>query len=194
MGKNMERVRLEGAKLDVDFIVVSKYVAKYEYDAFIGDYLPEESFPFEEGIDYSKFDENEDVYFQEEFTFFQAELIEYVYDVGPNIDMKWAVTLGLGVIQSLNDGSLCLYNADTADYDMRLQDEMLKLGMYYQITNPDYDDRQLDGILQTKGGINYLRTLLFCHSTDYDPIEALIDIFSTKKGKENNVVSIESKK
>ncbi len=149
--KNIERIKLDGAKLDVDFIVVSKLAYKYDDDPIFEGYpVPGDCFAYEEEMDDSTYDGIAD-------TFFQEELIDYVYDVGPNVDIKLAVTLGLGVIQSLHDGSLSLYNADTADYELRLVDEMLRLGIYYQITNPEYDDRQLDRILHGKdGGVHYL--------------------------------------
>lgn len=184
MEKNIERIRLDGAKLNVDFIVVSKCAYKYDDDPFFEEYLvPGDCFAYEEGMDDSTYDGIAD-------TFFQDELIDYVYDVGPNVDIKLAVTLGLGVIQSLHDGSLSLYNADTADYELRLVDEMLRLGMYYQITNLDYDDRQLDRILHKDEGVHYLRNLLLSYYPNPDPIEALFEIFSSKKGNPGNVVSI----
>lgn len=175
MKKNVERIKLDGAKLNKDFIVVSQYALTDDWDCV----------PYQKGMDGSNIQDIID-------TPFQSELIEFVYDVGPTVDVPLAVQLGLGVIKSLSDGSLLLYNADTQDYEDRLTDEKLRLGMYYQIKHPEYDDRQLDYILQTKGGPDYLVNLHFCNTVE--PIDKLMDIFAAKKGKRDNVINIEFKK
>lgn len=186
MKKKIERIRLDGAKLGVDFVVVSKFAYELEYDQDFEMLLPGDFFPYEEGVE-----ESENTVIVE--TCFQKELIQYVYDIGQDVDFPLAVTLGLGVIQSLHDGSLAIYHADTTDYPLRMTDEMLRLGMYYQITHPEYDDRHLDYLLQTKGGKYYLRRLFFCERYKQDPLEELKKIFANKKGNANNVVSIKSK-
>lgn len=137
--------------------------------------------PYEEDMDLSNIEHVLE-------TVFTKELVEFVYDVGPSINSSLAVALKLGVIQSLSDGSKYLYHADVIDDDGRKRHEMLRLGMYYQIMNPDYDDRRLDYLMNGNGGEFYLSTLLFTDTME--PIKKLRAIFATKKGKRNNVVRL----
>ena len=164
--KNLERIKLSGAELNEDFVVISKFTI--DEDCL---YMP-----YEEDMDLSNEHVLETVFFK----------VEFVYDVGPSINISLAVALGLGVIQSLSDGSKYLYHADVSDDEDRQMHEMLRLGMYYQIMNPDYDDRRLDYFMNGNGGEFYLSTLLFADTME--PIEKLRAIFATKKGQANNVV------
>jgi hypothetical protein len=167
--KNVERIKMDGAVLNEDFVVVSKVAMTDDFSFYT----------YEEGMDLSKV-----VSVSE--TLYPEELVEFVYDVGPNVDIRLAVTLGLGVVKSLSDGKVLLYHADNVDDEDRMQNEMLRLGMYYQIMNPDYDDRRLNYVFETNGGEFYLRMLLFC-DTD-EPIQRLREIFTAKKGRGNNIV------
>ncbi|UCZ54963.1 hypothetical protein LGQ02_09660 [Bacillus shivajii] len=173
MVKNIERVNISEATLNEDFVVISKFVMTDDC-TFL---------PYEEGMEVS---DGSHVW----ETVYPTKLVQFVYDVGNNIDMSLAVTLGLGVIQSLSDGTLYLYHADMIDDEDRMKHEMLRLGMYYQLMNPKYDDRRLDYLFNSSGGTFYLSTLLF---TDcIEPIEKLKAIFSSKKGKGNNVVAFKA--
>jgi len=171
MKKKMERIKLDGAVLNEDFVIVSKFVILTD------DWL---IYPYEEGMDL------QNVTCDVAETMFPENIIEYVYDVGPTIDIPLAVTLGLGVIKSNFDGSLSLYHVDNIDDEDRIKKEMLRLAMYYQIMNPDYDDRILNYLLDRELGEFYLKMLLFCDTIE--PIERLREIFAAKKGRGDNVV------
>ena len=163
--KNIERVKLSGVELNEDFAVISEFTI--DEDCL---YMP-----YEEDLDMSNIEHVLE-------TDFSKDLVEFVYDVGPSINISLAVTLGLGVIQALSDGSKYLYHADVIDDENRENHEMLRLVMYYQIMNPDFDDRRLDYLMSANGGAQYLYTLLFTDTIE--PIEKLKEIFATKKGKE----------
>lgn len=169
MKKHIERVKLDGVVKNEDFVVVSKVVMTEDF-SFL---------PFEEGANYPS-----GTLISE--TFFPDELVDFVYDVGPTVDISLAVTLGLGVIKSLTDGNLYLYHADNVDGEDREIDENLRLGMYYQIMNREYDDRKLNDLLETPGGEYYLRMLFLCDLEQ--PMDRLKEIFAEKKGKNSNVV------
>lgn len=171
MKKHIERVKLDGVVKKEDFVVVSKVIMTEDI-SFL---------PFEEGVDYPN-----GTLISE--TFFPEELVDYVYDVGPNVNISLAVTLGLGVLKSLTDGTLYLYHADNVDDMDREIDENLRLGMYYQIMNPQYDDRKLNDLLDTPGGEFYLRMLFLCDLEQ--PMDRLKEIFVEKKGRNSKVVEL----
>ena len=98
--KNIERVKLCGVELNENFVVISKFTID-EDCMFL---------PYEQDMDLSNEHVLETVFFK--------ELVEFVYDVGPSINISLAVALGLGVIQSLSDGSKYLYHADVIDDDV----------------------------------------------------------------------------
>lgn len=171
MKKSIERIKMDDAVLNKDFVVVSKVVMTHDFSFY----------PYEQGVNIPNV-----VSVGE--TMYSEDLVEYVYDVGPSVDINLAVTLGLGVVKSLSDGSLHLYHADNVHDEDRLQNEMLRIGMYYQIMNPEYDDRRLNYLFNAKGGEVYLRMLVFCDTEE--PIEKLRDIFTAKKGKQNNIIDL----
>jgi hypothetical protein len=168
MKRNVECIDISEAVLNEDFIVISKLAMTEEYDFL----------PYEEGMDLSNV-------VKITKTPFEEDLVQHVYNVGQNVDIPLAVTLGLGVVKSLANGELYVYQMDTTSED-RFEDEAVRIAMYYQLMNPDYDDRELDTILQTSGGAFYLFLLQFVES-EY-PINRLKEIFAAKKGKDNNVV------
>jgi hypothetical protein len=168
MKRNVECIDISEAVRNEDFIVISKLAMTEEY----------EFLPYEEGMDLSHVAKITNTPFEE-------GLIQHVYNVGQNVDITLAVTLGLGVIKSLVNGELFVYQMDTTSED-RFEDEAVRIAMYYQLMNPDYDDRELDTMLQTSDGAFYLFLLQFGDS-EY-PINRLKEIFAAKKGKDNNVV------
>lgn len=172
--KNIARIDISEAKQGKDFTIETEI-------ALMSDY----SFKyFKEGMDMS------DVLFTQK-TPYSTELVNEVYEIPDHeIDFKLAVTLGLGVIKELSTGHLFLYHTDT-ESENRQDDEALRMGMYYQIAHPEYDDVRLDGILNTKGGEQYIRHLLFIKSDEV--IEKLKDIFESKKGEIDNVIDFKKR-
>lgn len=103
--------------------------------------------------------------------------------------------LGLGVIE-MNDGKRYLYDAmiqEDDEIDKLKIDEGLKIGIYYQITNPDYHDVKLEILINTKGTIDYLSSIISDKKYVDEIVEKLKDIFKGQKGKENNVVQFNKK-
>ncbi|OZM56911.1 hypothetical protein CIB95_09070 [Lottiidibacillus patelloidae] len=173
MKRKMEFINISEAVLNEDFIVISK-VAMTDDSDFLA---------YEEGMDLSNV---VDV----TLTMFREGEVDHVIDVGQEIDIHLAVTLGFGVIKSLATGEMYLYQVNTTSDDP-LGDEALRIAMYYQIMYPDSDDRKLDYILESNDGPFYL-FLLLCGFDDY-PIRRLREIFAAKKGKENNVIQLTTK-
>jgi hypothetical protein len=168
MKRKVECIDISEAVLNEDFIIVSKVAMTEEYDFL----------PYEEGMDLSNV-------VKITYTLFEEGLIQHVYNVGQHVDITLAVTLGLGVVKSLVNGELYVYQMDTSS-ENRLDEEIVRIAMYYQIMNPDEDVKELDTILQTSDGAFYLFLLQFVDS-EY-PVNRLKEIFAAKKGKGNNVV------
>lgn len=175
MKKNLRRIKIDPEALKEDFVVVSQ-IAMFHDFAFL---------PYKKEMDMS------DIEFIMD-TPFPSDLTEFVYDVGCTVDISLAVTLGLGVIKSLSNGKLYVYHADTIDDDdiSYQSKEMLRLGMFYQLMHPEYDDRKLNLILESKGG-EYLLSSLILFNT-IEPIEMLKEIFAAKKGVGNNVIKFKA--
>lgn len=174
---DLSRIEMEDVKKGEDFIVISKLAMTEEFDML----------PYKEGMDMTN------IMFVKE-TPFEEDLVKYVYDIeNHKIDIDLAVTVGLGVIRDVASGEEYLYNTGskgiTEDFEA---DELLRMGIYYQITHPEYIDKKLDILLNaTDGGEAYIRMLFTVH--DNGPIEKLREIFNAQKGKENNVVKFKKK-
>ena len=101
------------------------------------------------------------------------------------IDYELAQILGLGIVKNLYlDNDYYVYNAsaDNLDSNFGFMNEVVRIGVYYQITHPEYDDRELEQtIFGTKGGTEYLR-LLQTVNTD-SVLNRLKKVFDSKKGK-----------
>jgi hypothetical protein len=124
---------------------------------------------------------------------FDEGFVKYVYefDSGHEINFDIATAVGLGVVKDKDTGELFIYNSDESDSKTNESDELLRLGIYYQLTHPSYDDKKLDGLLnKTKGGETYLRLLFVVEPDEY--IQKLKEIFNSKKGNENNIVEFKS--
>lgn len=141
--KNIEPVKMpKGMKEGMDFILLSKIATLDDF----------EMVPYIEGMDESN------VKFVNK-TPYDDRYFDYVYDITDQdeVDFKLAITIGLGVIQD-GEGNQLLYNISVEeDLEERLKEEHLRLGMYYQITHPEYDDRKLHYLLNSNGGEHFLR-------------------------------------
>lgn len=171
---NFQRVELDGAELNVDFIVLSQMAMTVDY----------EFLPYEKGMDMSN------VLSLSKTPF--PPSTQYVYFINNHeIDEKLAVSLGLGVIQNMKNGEKYLYHAVSNSND-NMADEMLRLGIYYQIKFPNYNDKKLDQLLnRTSGGEEHIRLLMLSH--DEKIINDLKNVFYSQKGFENNVVKFKKR-
>lgn len=132
-----------------------------------------------------------DKYNEEDFksvfeTAYDELATEYIYDVGDNVNIELAVTLGLGVIDYEN--KLYLYNSffDEEDYYEKIYNDMhLRLGVYYQIQNPNFKDTKLEILFKTKGAIEYFMSIMLIQ--DKRVINTLFNIFESQKGISNVV-------
>jgi len=115
-------------------------------------------------------------------TFFDERIIRFAYLMeNHEYDLDLAVTLGLGIIKSDDGQMTLLYNADDYIGSDRMIGEVLRVGVYYQITHPDYDDKDLEKtVIKTKGGKEFLKMI---QTNDSDePYERLKSVFDSKKG------------
>lgn len=117
-------------------------------------------------------------------TIFKKELIEHFYKFEDHeIEYELVTILGLGVVKNLNlDNDYYIYNASDDSLDnFRLMNEVTRLEVYYQITHPDYDNKQLEKfILGTERGKKFLMKL---QTVDSElPYNELKRVFENKKG------------
>lgn len=122
-------------------------------------------------------------------TFFDNRYVKYVYDVRKEVNMDLALKLGLGVMK-LIDGKIVLYNSLIKENRTVLDnetEEMVRVGIYYQLENPEYVDRPLERLLNVKGMVN---TILYSVMKEPDKslIDRLFEIFESQKGRKNNVI------
>ncbi|CQR46289.1 hypothetical protein BN1058_00542 [Paraliobacillus sp. PM-2] len=99
------------------------------------------------------------------------------------IDTDLATMLGLGVVKNLHIvDDYYIYNAsnDHAD-NFGFMNEVTRIAIYYQITHPHYDDKELEEfIINTERGRKYLKKL---QTVDSDmPFQKLKEIYDRKKG------------
>jgi hypothetical protein len=128
-------------------------------------------------------------------TNFDENMIEYVYEIKP-INLDYIIPLKLGVIRFEDDGQQYVYNADKphedSAYSDYIEEEVLRMCIYYQLTHPNYVDNKLDVILNsTKGGEEHIRSLII---QDQDRvINDLKEIFKSQKGRNDNVIEFKKK-
>jgi hypothetical protein len=123
---------------------------------------------------------------------FNPELVTHFYEfVNHEIDYELALILGLGVIKNLHlDNDFYIYNAsnDQAD-NFGFMNEVTRISVYYQITHPEYDEKELEEfIIGTERGRKFLKKL---QTVDTDiPYLRLKEIFDSNKG---NIIKFPSK-
>ncbi len=116
---------------------------------------------------------------------FNTEQVSHFYEFeNHEIDYELAVILGLGVVKNLHfEDDYYIYNAsnDQAD-NFGFMNEVTRIDVYYQITHPEYDHKELEEfIIGTERGRRYLRKLLKV-DTD-EPYVRLKEVFDRKKGR-----------
>lgn len=120
---------------------------------------------------------------------FDIDKVKYAYSFSGAIDLELIEQIGLGVIESTDDGEIFLYNAmyDKDSPDDKESYEMLRMGVYYQITHPDYVDTKLDILVNKTTNSGEFFKYIFAEETT-EPIEIVKEIIREQKGKPNNVV------
>ena len=123
-------------------------------------------------------------------TTFDANVVNHFYSFeNHEIDYKLAQILGLGVARNLlMEDDFYIYNASDDRLDnFGMMYEIARLGIYYQITHPDYDDKDLEEMMIGNSfGKEFLKQIQTVE-TDM-PYMKLKEIFNSKKG---NVVLFE---
>ncbi|MFC4022256.1 hypothetical protein ACFOUV_00330 [Oceanobacillus longus] len=85
--------------------------------------------------------------------------------------------LNLGVVKNKYYDEYYIYNAVCDN----IKNESIRLGIYYQITHPEFDDKALDSwIFGSTDGVDYILDLFGSHGVCV--LSWLNDIFSKKKG------------
>lgn len=110
------------------------------------------------------------------------------------IDLDLLVSLGFGLVRMLTDkakGELWLFDslyfrnaffAEEDEWDDPLiGDTAIRLMMYFSLTDPTYDDRQLEKLLTMSE--DYLKLSCLCNGDKI--IDRLKEVFATKKGGDN---------
>lgn len=117
-------------------------------------------------------------------TKFNAELVDHFYKFeNHEIDYELVVMLGLGVVKNLHmDNDYYIYNCSNDQPDnFGFMNEVTRIGVYYQITHPYYDDTELEKlIIDNKVGREFLKKLQ-CVDSDL-PYNRLKQIIDSKKG------------
>jgi hypothetical protein len=117
---------------------------------------------------------------------FHDDIITHFYEFeNHKIDYELIQILGLGVVKNIHiDNDYYVYNAsnDHLGNNFGFINEVVRIGAYYQITHPDYDDKELEKkIFKTKHGKEYLKKL---QTSDTDIVlYRLKEIFDRKKGE-----------
>ncbi|MBT2600721.1 hypothetical protein J7E18_03235 [Oceanobacillus sp. ISL-73] len=111
-------------------------------------------------------------------TEFDFKRVDRLYGVDNHeLNYDWIEKLGLGVVRTSYFNDYFIYNAT---YD-NLINESTRIGLYYQLTHPEYDDKELDRwIFGDKDGINYLLELVGEHGLLV--VSKLKEIYRQKKG------------
>lgn len=111
-------------------------------------------------------------------TEFDFNRVERLYGVeNHELDYDWIEKLGLGIVRTNHFNDYYIYNAS---YD-NLMNESTRIGLYYQLTHPEYDDKELDRwIFGDKEGIDYLLELVGEHGLLV--VSMLKEIYQQKKG------------
>ncbi|WP_337018982.1 hypothetical protein [Oceanobacillus massiliensis] len=111
---------------------------------------------------------------------FTEGIVERLYGVDNHvINDKWIKKLGLGVVKNN-------YTNDSYIYDItseNILNETVKIGIYYQLTHPEFDDKELDRwVFGSKEGVDYVIGLLGNEAAAC-VLSQLKEIFKAKKGK-----------
>ncbi|WP_249872364.1 hypothetical protein [Oceanobacillus saliphilus] len=110
---------------------------------------------------------------------FEEVGVERLYGVEDHIlDYRLIEMLDLGVVKDHYNDTCYIYNPTAGNFF----NETMKLGIYYQITHPEYDDKELDRwIFGNEDGVEYILNLF---PQDGPCILSLLnDTFKSKKGK-----------
>lgn len=117
------------------------------------------------------------------------EEISHVYSIDDMpIDLNLAIQCGLGVVEY--GDKQYLYNSAINEGEDNESTELLRVGIYYQLTHPEYQDAVLDQTINaTENSAKYIGLLL------NEPllILELQRIFSKQKGKVNNVIEFKKR-
>ena len=112
----------------------------------------------------------------------------YFYNMRGSVHFDYAISLGLGVVKMLkgeHQDDYYLYNFssfvdDEANLHEAIMEEILKLKMYVQLTNPaEVDDKKLEKLLMNNPV--YFSTLI--PGTPSRILNDLLSIYKLKKGK-----------
>lgn len=174
------RLEMNGAVKGEDFKVITKLLMTKDLQLV----------PFGEDID-------KDSVMATVETPYDEKVVKYSYHLEDHkIDKKLASIIGLGVLVNIHIGDEFLYNSgsdeDESEEDIQAQ-ELLRLGIYYQINYPEYFDTKLYTLLfNTKGGEEYIRSLFIVQ--DDEPINKLKEILNKhQKNRGNNIVQFPKK-
>ncbi|WP_067726992.1 hypothetical protein [Oceanobacillus damuensis] len=110
---------------------------------------------------------------------FEEGAVERLYGVEDHIlNYNLIRKLRLGVVKNQYNDECFIYDPTGGNFF----NETIKVGIYYQITHPDYDDKELDRwIFGNEEGVDYILNLF---PKDGACILSLLnDIFKSKKGK-----------
>ncbi|OZU89623.1 hypothetical protein CIL03_00310 [Virgibacillus indicus] len=112
-------------------------------------------------------------------TTFADDIVERLYGVDNHrIDYGLIKILGLGVVKNKHFNALYIYDAAGDN----LMSEMIRLRIYYQLSYPEYDDKELDcWIFGDVAGVNYVLRIM--GSSGAWVISRLKGIFNEKKGR-----------
>lgn len=105
--------------------------------------------------------------------------VERLYGVdNHSIDYRLIKIFGLGVVKNKHFEAWYIYDAA----DDNFLNEIIKLRIYYQLSHPEFDDKELDRwIFGDVAGVNYVLRIAGAHGGWV--ISQLKGIFSEKKGK-----------
>jgi hypothetical protein len=113
-------------------------------------------------------------------TMFDTDTVKAFYGVLNHLDTKLLEGLGLGAVELLRgefSGYKSLYNLDNSQDEFSLLDERVKIAIYFQLTQPNLDNKELEKLLIQEE--SWIRLLLLDHH-DYI-INRLQEIYKTKK-------------
>lgn len=90
-------------------------------------------------------------------------------------------TLGFSSFND-NDGNRYVYNVLKDNSIDKYDNELIRFKIYYQLSFPDFDDRQLEVILDELGGVRFINKLIDNLEESVLIYKRLKEIFDSKKG------------
>ena len=115
------------------------------------------------------------------------DYVNFIYDVGGNINIELATKLGLGVLE-MSDGNRYLYNSyireDRHDEEIKIE-EVMRVIIYHQLEFPSCIDFRLNKIMRKR----YIEEVILydvMRIPDENVIKDLYKILNIRKG---NIIS-----